>query len=363
MSTVDELRNELASRAGDVPHSHHTDRLAGIRRKRTAQRRTMAAGVTAGVTAATALAVAAVVALMPGNANVVDLAPPPVDRPGNDSSGPGLPGAPVPVVEEKGIRFYKTPGIAALDGVVVGEPGQRRVEFSFVARADVLRYTGFCHGVPGDGPRERTPRMSSITVNGYPQSSESCNRSVGEAPQAPTVSFGGPYEREARIWRSYGVEAGARVQVVVELETFQGDPASDSDAVLGAGFWSVAQPKLHRVNESTLVDDVVEYQGVNYRYLTSVSASRKEGGTLAAPTHATGTPVLVRWGKVGSGGTFSVKTGTPRSQSGFSDRSPGATGASAELISSGDTSRARVTAERLLSGTVTLWVALYEPIQ
>jgi hypothetical protein len=360
MSTIEDLRNELADRAGGVSHSHHTDRLAGIRSKRTAQRRTMAAGV-AGVTA---LAVAAVVVLMPGTANIVDSTPPPVDKPEKIDSEPELPGAPVPVVEHEGVLFYETPGIATLNHYEVGEPGQRRVEFSFTAQSDVVTYSHVCHDVPGKGLRDRTPWMSSITVNGHPQSGSSCDRSAGEAPEAPGVRFGGGYEREARIWKSFGVEAGARVEVVVQLETSAGKPVSDekTDVVLGAGFWSLPDVRSHRVDESTVVDPVVEYGGVNYRYLESVSATHQEGGSLAAPDYAGGSPVLMRWGKHGSAGRFMVNTGRRNSVSSYSDASA-TSSASNELIRSGSTSQARVTAERLDSPSVTLWIALYEPIQ
>jgi hypothetical protein len=358
MSTIEDLRNELANRAGGVSHSHHTDRMAGIRSKRTAQRRTMAAAASG----ATALAVAAVLELMPGNANVVDSTPPPVDKPDRDSSGPQLPGAPVPAVGEDGFRFYETPGIATLDHYEVGEPGQRTVEFSFIAQADVLTYTGACHGAPGaDG--DRSAWISNITVNGHPQLGMSCATPSDGSPKSFVAGWGASYERDARKWKSYGVEAGARVDVVVELQDDRGKPLSDPDVVLAAAFWSVPDVHHHRVNESTVVDPVVEYDGVNYRYLESVSASLKEGGRLAAPDYDAGSPVLMRWGKRGSAGTFTVDTGGRNPVSTFIDHSESAIGASSELIRSGDTSRAWVTAERLDSPSVTLWIALYEPIQ
>jgi hypothetical protein len=361
MSTIDELRNELADRAGDVAHRHHTDRLAGIRRKRTAQRRTMAGGV-AGVTG---LALAAVVALVPGNARIVDSTPPPVNKPDKDISGPELPGAPVPVVGEKGVLFYETPGIATLNHYEVGDPGQHRLEFSFIAETDVVTYSNVCQNAPENGLRDRTPWMSSITVNGHPQSGSSCNRSAGEAPEAPSVRFGGGYEREARIWKSFGVEAGARVEVVVQLETSEGKPVTEAgtDVVLGAGFWSLTDVRSPRVNESTVVDPVVQHEGVNYRYLKSVSATGKEGISLTAPDHLEGSPVLMNWGRSGSGGRFMVDTGGRNPVSSFSDYSGSTSGGSFELISSGDTSKARVTAEDLNSPSVTLWIALYKPIR
>lgn len=117
------------------------------------------------------------------------------------------------------------------------------------------------------------------------------------------------------------------------------------------------------MNESTRVDDVVEYGGVNYRYVTSVAASRREGGSLAAPAHSEGSPVLMSWGKDGSAGVFGAESRNSASLSGFSTQFFGAAGGSGELIRSGDTSQARVIAERLKSETVTLWIALYEPIQ
>ena len=355
MNTIEDLRTELANRAGGVPHSHHTDRLAGIRSKRTAQRRTMAAGI-AGTTA---LAVAAVVALMPGNANVVDSTPPPVDKPGKDNSGPKLPGAPVPVVGEKAFRFYETPGIATLNHYEVGEPGQRRLKFSFIAGSDVLAYTGACSGVLGDD--DRGEWISSFTINGKPGTGMSCSRSSSSPPGGPTTGWGQFYQREVQRWTAYGVEAGARVEVVMTLSV-QGKPSSDPDVVLGAAFWAVPDVRGHRVNESTVVDPVVEYAGVNYRYLRSVSASLKGAGRLAAPDYDAGSPVLMRWGKHGSGGTFVVDAGGRNPVSTFIDHSASGS-ASGELIRSGDTSRARVTAERLDSPSVTLWIALYEPIQ
>ena len=359
MTTLDELRNELADRAREVSPSHHTDRLAGIRRKRTAHRRTTAAGV-AGVTA---LAVAAVVSLMPGNANIVDSTPPPVNKPDKVDSEPELPGARVPVVEHKGVRFYETPGIVTLDHYVVGEPGQQRLEFSFIAGSDVLTYSSACYGVPGSD-RDREDWLSSITINGHPQVGWSCS-SYTDLPNGPRIGWGPSYEREAGHWKSIGVEAGARVEVVVETETSEGEPLSHPDVVQAAAFWSVPDVRSHRVNDSTVVEPVIESGGVNYRYLESVSATLKEGGSLAAPAYSEGSPVLMSWGKSGPAGTFMVDTGGPNPQSSVSDRSGGVLGGgSGELIRSGDTSRARVTAQRLRgSESVTLWIALYEPIQ
>jgi hypothetical protein len=303
---------------------------------------------------------------MPGNANVADPTPS-VDGPREDRSREALPGAPVPVVEEQGVEFYDTPGITTLDGYAVGEPGQRQVELSFVAQSDVLTYTPVCEGASEDGePPDRSRLVGSITVNGHPLRGAKC-RSSYDLPRSPSVRFGGSHEREARIWATYGVEAGARVEVVVELQAARDEPLNDADAdadvVLGAAFWSVPDLRSHRMSESTYIDDVTEYGGVNYRYVTSVSASRKEGGVIAAPAHSTGEPVLLWWGADGSAGTFTGTTGDGLSRSRVMTRSSGAVPGGALFIGSGDTSRARVTARRLESATATLWIALYEPIR
>lgn len=311
MSTIDDLRNELADRAANVPPGQHLDRLAGIKRKRTAQRRTMAAGAAG----ATALAIAAVVALVPGSAELAEPTPPPPAtkpaKPTEDTSPPSLAGAAVPVVEEKGVEFYETPGLGTLDGYAVDEPGQRRLEFSFVAGADVVNYDHVCFGAPEVDPPSPDALMVSITVNGHPQSSVSCDPSPSPLPRSPSAGSGYANERDARIWEGYGVVEGSEVEVVVELETFDREPASDPGVTIGAGFWSMRAAPVHEVAPDVLEPGVVVHGGVNYRYRESVSASVGEGDSFPAPEHPSDTPVLAVWGKTGSGGTFTMYPGRP----------------------------------------------------
>lgn len=359
MSTIDDLRDELAHRAADVPQSRHQERLAGIRRKRTAQRRSIAAAAAG----ATALAVTAVIALVPGNADLAEPSPPPpATKPTQDTLVPILPGAPVPVVKEKGVEFYETPGLGTLDGYAVGEPGQRRLEFSFIAGSDVLNYDHMCFGADDSQANSRDSLIVRIAVNGHPQTGVSCSTSPSLQPAEPTIGTGYATQRDARIWASYGVVAGSRVHVVAELQSIDGEPRSDPDITIGAGFWSLNNVPGRQVTADVLVPDLVVYEGVNYRYIASEAATVDDGGRVRAPAMAAGSkgPVLLSWGFVGSGGSFTLYPGGEGDPAGVSAADGG--GRSEHFLPAGDTSMVRLVAERLNEDAVTLWIALYAPV-
>jgi hypothetical protein len=357
MSTIDDLRNELAKRAEDVPSGHHIQRLSGIRRKRAAHRRRL----TGAVAAASALAVAAVVALVPGNAPEADPAPPAAQKPGKAAAE--LPGAPIPVVEESGVELYETPGLATLNGYAVGEAGQQQVEFSFVAGSSVLSYTSFCTGGPKPNVSLDEAVWISITVNGQLLPRGTCSSAAG-SPQAPTMSLGdSSYEQQAEAWASVGVRTGERVEAVARLTDADGRASSDPDVAIGAAFWSKSNDQ-HHVTPSTVVDDLVEFAGVNYNHVTTVSTSVSEGGSLPVwLDQGSETPMLVHWGYVGSGGVFTLQRAGGRATESLQDHTQRGGGASKHLLRSADSFPLRVIAERLNSGEVTLWAALYEPVQ
>jgi len=363
MSGIDELKQELADRAAALPVGHHTKRMAGIKRKRAAQRRMTVGGVAAGA----ALAVAAAVALIPGSTTLADPRTPVATRPSDESPAPDpkdLPGAPIPVVEQGGVEFYETPGLAQLSGYAVGEPGQRRLEFSFVADSDVVTYSSACYGGSEAGIRLPKGLFVNVEVNGSPLSARSCASGPPTVPQSPNTGFGGPHENQAGTWSEYGVRRGATVAVVVELVDAEDRPASDADVVLGAGFWSVPVPgpdDMHDVAPSVTEPDIVEYQGVNYEFVTSVSGLRGPGQPLGALAHQLGSPVLLRWG-TDSGGIYTIRSGdrlTPESVQTASGPAAGG----GYLIPSGDTSEVSVTGRQLRQKQAQLWIALYEPIQ
>jgi hypothetical protein len=357
MRTIDDLRNELAKRAEEVPSGHHIQRLSGIRRKRAAQRRRL----TAAAAAASGLAVAAVVALVPGSAPKADPAPPAAQKPAKAEAQ--LPGAPIPVVEESGVELYETPGLATLNGYAVGAAGQQQVDFAFVAGSGVLSYTSFCTGGPKPDVGLDEALWITMTVNGQLLPRGTCSAPEG-SPLAPTMSLGASrHEQQEAAWASVGVRTGERVEAVAQLTDADGRPVTDSNVVIGAAFWSKLEAE-HHITASTVVDDVVEYGGVNYDHVTTVSASVDAGGSIPVlPEPGLETPVLVRWGYLSSGGAFTLETAGGRATESLQDDTLRGGGAGNHLLRSADSFPLRVIAERLNSGPVTLWAALYEPVQ
>jgi hypothetical protein len=107
---------------------------------------------------------------------------------------------------------------------------------------------------------------------------------------------------------------------------------------------------------------VVVYEGVNYRYVASESATVGDGGGVRAPALAAGSqePVLVRWGFAGSGGSFTLYPGGAGDPTGVSAAE--GRGGSEHFLPSGNTAGMRLVAERVEENAVTLWIAVYGPI-
>ena len=185
---IDDLKQSLVRMADEVDPLDEKSRLRAVDAKVSAARqRRVGAGV--GVVTAGAAMALVISVVVDGTTEATD----PADTTPTTSST----GSVLPVVEDKGVRFYTAPAGDTLVGESVGRPGQRSVTLRVVAPSTDLTYQSDCRR-PGVAVPEQT--MYSVTINGHPIVSSTCGEESG-GPLGPGGRFGSSPRANRTFWR------------------------------------------------------------------------------------------------------------------------------------------------------------------
>jgi hypothetical protein len=194
---VDELRSGLTTLAAQVdvePATVAADAHARLARvdRLVARARRLRVAAAAGAAVAVVSAAGLVASELP-----------------RDSATP--PASGLSTVEDNGVSLYASPAGGVLVGHVVGDPGARTLTLTVTPKSLDLAWSVECaNATASDGPLpRRSPDEFSLSVNGHPISSGSCDDVIDRTPMNADSYFGfGAPKGNVVGWRDLGLRVG-----------------------------------------------------------------------------------------------------------------------------------------------------------
>ena len=281
-----ELRDELATRAGESEQHAYDDLLPGVRRKVRSTKRNRIAGAAAGA------AVVAIVAagIVPGMTDSSQPDPATSSTPGPQTGPDGMPSR-EPVwdrardLNKNGITLrHRIAGETLLAGTI-GDKGQAEIRTTFVPRSAEVGLRYFCSSKARKNTRFEILIGGEVAVHG------------GDCSKSPMTD---PLHESRSTDRTLlpGSDVGKPVEVVMRLiDSTTGQPVDDTSILLAAGIYD---PGPQRTVGTVKIPELYQHQGFEYR-LAGFERGRLAPGAKVGITTPADTPFLVAYGGYGGG--------------------------------------------------------------
>lgn len=276
-----DLQEELAAMAAEAPVSADSaQRLAGVDRKVATHKRARLATASTGLIAAVATAAVLVPHVFDNGTS-----------PSPTEPGPAV--SKLPVTTVNGVDFYAHPAGDTLVDADVSDRGDTELATTLSAPASSdVSFATYCSGYSG---------TFSLTVNGHPISSESCN-DPGDPLQPTTVFTGGP-EKNAAAWADADVVAGKPVTVTLRLD--QQATHETGNAVIGVGLYDLTGPEA--ITNGVWVAQEVVVGDVEYGIVALNFAPLADGrGKVSVPRTQVDGPLYAEVGVSGVSSGYDV---------------------------------------------------------
>ena len=331
-----DLKDTLTSIADEAPVGDAPGRLAGVETKVAGARRSRL--VAASVAATVIVTAGAVVTQQAITRN--SSSPDPVEHPDKTTG--------LPVVEDNGVSFYRSPAGNTLVGSAVGEPGEAQIDTTATPQSANLAVAVYCTGAEG---------MADIEVNGHPLYGSSCSDRPGDVAQAQGMSGDGSASSNAASWtRYFDVVAGRPVELTVRFRPEDKDAAGTPQ--LGVALYEMTGKMIE--DHGQWISTEVVNDGRTFRLVDSAFARFEDGSEAVALPRPGGEGDV--WAVTGVAGVSSgYRTRGPSPDEGTLNKTRGLSQSGSILDAAVQVARARVKTHGDPTGLI--YLLLYEEVR